>query len=52
MSIFEKDGGAMEIRETIPENAPEAVSENLKTKISWGSMPPDPLVYMYLCTCA
>ena len=37
----------MKTREIVPENALEAVSESLKTKISWGSMPPDPLVYAY-----
>ena len=27
---------------SLPENAPDVISESLKTKISWGSMPPDP----------
>ena len=36
----------------VPENAPEAISESPKTKISWGGMPPDPprvhvLIHMY-----
>ena len=26
----------------VPENAPDSISDSLKTKISWGGMPPDP----------
>ena len=32
----------------VHENAPEAVSESLKTKVSWGSMPSDPLFCCYI----
>ena len=32
----------------VPENAPEAVTGSLKSKISWGTQ--TPLVYMCLCT--
>ena len=38
----------------VPENAPEAVSDSLKFKIFWGSMPPDPPsvhVLMYIGSC-
>ena len=26
----------------VPENTPDSISDSLKTKISWGGMPPDP----------
>ena len=35
----------------VPENAPEAVSDSLKSKISGGACPQTPLVYTCLCTC-